>query len=405
MWYNKEWSINMSEESVTKDVTEEKEDVMPFLSTVRDWLNGLFSKSKKEPVELEKPVEMIDNAVVPVKKENQMFIWKENDYYRWFALYSNCYRDNDNPPEIISKESHKKFVEMVDNKEVPYPELWHWHLKGSKYGQADWVAFDEDNGFAMASGYILPGHEQEAELMASKDLCVSHGMPSSSIVRDNTDKSVIIRHITAEISDLPTWAAANQLTQFSVFTKEIDETMTIPDNKKEYLKAVGLSDDKITQIENAAVNGKERADAEQRDSKEKTAEVTPVEPPVAEVKEVVTPNYVTKEEVAQAVGDVVAELAKSIKDMVDQMTALNARIIENEKKNKESVNLTPAASLSAMILGRAESAVGSKETLVRSNSPLLKDGPMEMQVADSGEGNDTSQIMNSIIRGIIAPKK
>lgn len=393
----------MSDEVIVKDLDVVENDISDeeehtFWEKAKDIIDRILKKKKKIGYKKE---DELDQA----KKENQMFIWKEKDYYRWFALYSNCYRDNDNPPEIISKESHKKFVEMVDNKEVPYPELWHWHLKESKYGQADWIAFDEDNGFAMASGYILPGHEQEAELMASKDLCVSHGMPASSIVRDNTDKSVIIRHITAEISDLPTWAAANQLTQFSVFTKEIDETMTIPDNKKEYLTSVGLSDDKIAQIENTAVRGKELADEQKRDSKEKTAEVTPVvEPPVTEVKEVVTPNYVTKEEVAQAVGDVIAGLVKSIKELSDQMTALNSKVVESDKKNKESVNLTSEASLAAMILGRTERSIGSKETLVRANSPLLKEGPVEMMTSDSGDGSGSS-IVNDIIRDIINPKK
>jgi hypothetical protein len=335
------------------------------------------------------------------KTEPGMFVWKENDLYRWFAIYSNCYRDNDLPPEIISKESHKKFVELVDNKEVPYPELRHWHIKGTKYGVADWVAFDEDTGFALASGYILPGYEHEAELTASKELFVSHGMPSSSIERDSTDKSVIIRHITTEISDLPTWAAANQLTQFSVFTKEIDDTMAIPEVKKKYLKEVGFTDEKIALIETALSEQKEIAESRHLESKEKTEVVET--PAKVEVKE--TPSYVTKEEVAKAVGDVVAELVKSIKELSDKVSAQDAKITESEKKNKESMNLTPAASLSAMILGRAESAIGSKETVVRSNSPLLKDGPHEMQVEDSGDGSNTFPIVNSIIRDLIGPKK
>jgi hypothetical protein len=106
-----------------------------------------------------------------------MFVWKEaTGIYRTLITYSNCYRDVDNPPEIISSDSHKNFVKMVDNKEAEYPELWHWHVKGTKYGQIDWLAYDEENGFAMACGYILPGHEKEAEALTQMDdLRVSHG--------------------------------------------------------------------------------------------------------------------------------------------------------------------------------------------------------------------------------------
>jgi len=339
------------------------------------------------------------------KTNTGMFVWKENEQYRWFAVYSNCYRDDDVPPEIISKESHKRFVEMVDKKEVPYPELWHWHIKGTQWGQGDWVAFDDDSGFALASGYVLPGHEQEAELMSKKELLVSHGMLADSLERSPDDNSVITKHITKEISDLPPWAAANQLTQLSVFTKEIDETMAIPEAKKQYLKDVGFTDDKIALIERALEQNKERAETEQRDSKEKS----PVEAPKQEVvpapKEEVRPNYVTKEEIAKEVGDVIGGLLLSITQLTEKVTAIDARMTENEKKEKESTSLTPAASLAAMIMGHAESAIGAKETAVRANSPLLKEGPMEMMAQDSGEGSGAFPIVNSLIKGIINPAK
>ncbi|MCJ7741531.1 MAG: hypothetical protein MUO95_02455, partial [Methanoregula sp.] len=75
------------------------------------------------------------------KDETGISIWKEGNQYWWMARYSNKFRDSDNPPEIISSESHKRFEKMVKEGLAPLPELWAWHNKNWKVGKAHGVAY------------------------------------------------------------------------------------------------------------------------------------------------------------------------------------------------------------------------------------------------------------------------
>jgi hypothetical protein len=49
--------------------------------------------------------------------------------------------------------------------------------------------------------------------------------------RDKDDDTIITRHITKEIIDLPSWAAANKLTSFEIINQSSEDEM-IPDKKK-----------------------------------------------------------------------------------------------------------------------------------------------------------------------------
>ena len=41
------------------------------------------------------------------------------------------YLDDDYPSDILSRDAHVKFINKVQNKELDYPELWLWHLRGN----------------------------------------------------------------------------------------------------------------------------------------------------------------------------------------------------------------------------------------------------------------------------------
>lgn len=81
--------------------------------------------------------------VVKAREEEEFFVYKDTatGLQRWFAIYSNNFRDDDHPSEIISEQSHLNFVDLVDQGIVDYPELWLWHTKGTAWGKADWVAY------------------------------------------------------------------------------------------------------------------------------------------------------------------------------------------------------------------------------------------------------------------------
>ena len=217
----------------------------------------------------------------PEPADSDLMLWKEADgTYHWLARYSNNFRDEDNPPEIIAAESHKHFVELVDNKEVSAPDLWLWHVEDWKWGAGDWVAYD-DAGFALAGGTVDKGFEPLAEHLMTLDpagVRVSHGMLKKSIVRDKDDPSIIVQHVTREISPLPAWAAASQLTGF-ILSKEAN--MAIPDEKRLSLQEEwGLTPDVLGSLEAANAADKETAEEagiENKDKDDGTEDTPPVE--------------------------------------------------------------------------------------------------------------------------------
>lgn len=378
-----------------------------------------------------------------IKKEQPFMLFKDAlGNWRWFARYSNNYRDNDRPAEIISKQSHLDFVKMVDSGQAPMPELWHWHIPGSKWGEADWVAYDEDNGIAMAAGYVLSGHEKEAEALSDLidsgefDLGVSHGMPRPTVKYDSADDSIIVAHITKEISDLPLWAAANKLTSFSIF-KEKDMAV-ISAQKKEYLKAVGFSDEAIEDIEagnkalaefakQAEIESKEasenendeapqvdenQAEAEAQEKEQETpaedvsSDETKSDAEADEQKEGATVALVGAVEVADAIAQVSNALMDEIKSLKSQIDDLRKeRDEEKEKQSATPDEYVPTASLAAMI-AKQLSAVGSKEAAVHKNSTLAKSGPDETPVEDETNTlvNTGNPVIDSVISGVIGRK-
>lgn len=117
---------------------------------------------------------------------------------RFFLRVSNNFVDR--TKQTIVEAAHKEFVEWAD-KEQAYPELWVWHAKGSRLGEADWL--DVCSGVLCASGYIDEGKEEIAAKAA--ELCdgTSHGFLYVSKAND------IVKYRTFEISMLPNANAAN----------------------------------------------------------------------------------------------------------------------------------------------------------------------------------------------------
>lgn len=159
------------------------------------------------------------------QRRNRFWTVKSADgTYRWFAVWSNNFQDRDDPPDIISKAAHLDFIDRVQKGEADYPELWHFHQEGTKWGQSDMLAFiplldNPDVGFTIASGSVDKGKESHAEFFATQTelvVGVSHGMKEVVRVLDGNNNQIISRYTTYEISDLPLDLAANALTSFEM---------------------------------------------------------------------------------------------------------------------------------------------------------------------------------------------
>lgn len=311
-------------------------------------------------------------------EKSRFMLWKEGGQYRWLAVYSNKYRDEDSPPEILSAKAHKAFVTAVDGGQVGFPELWHYHVPGTRWGVSDFVAYDEGTGFSLASGTIDKGHEHEAEaVLAFKEpLAVSHGL--EVLERDTKDATIIDEYRTLEISELPLSAAANKLTGFNIL-KGVTHMSLSPD-KKAHLQKVGLAPDAIAALE-ADLDAKAKA-AEQAglESKEGTPEPKPVvavkaeAAPKAEVPEPTKPDFATRAEVAEAI-------ATSIAPLVQTLTALTGAVqkmaASDEERIAKAAADTPALSIAALVMknlstiGRVETRIGVRDM------GLAKDKPEE----------------------------
>ena len=149
---------------------------------------------------------------------------------RWVALNSNNFKDRDD--EWFSEKAIDRYIARVDAGLVPPPELWFWHVPGSKHGQADWVA--RIGHYAIASGTFddTPAGKAAAKHYAKegKRYAVSHGFAfDPAKKRDN----VYHDFNTFEISPLPARAAANPYTSF-----EGVKDMALTDEKRKKLEAV-----------------------------------------------------------------------------------------------------------------------------------------------------------------------
>lgn len=157
-------------------------------------------------------------------------LYKDRDgSTRWFAWATNKWRDRDYPPEILSDKAHRDYVAYVD-RTGDFPEAWLWHTPGSKWGQADWVEYDQ--GFLMASGTVDSGREHVAETLAkAKGLGVSHGFQYR---HSDVKQGIIGWYRSFEISPLPVEAAANPWTSLEVLQKELEDT-EMNAKKREFL--------------------------------------------------------------------------------------------------------------------------------------------------------------------------
>jgi hypothetical protein len=341
---------------------------------------------------------VFDNLRGKKGTDHSFMIFKDRDsgQLRFLAKYSNKFRDNDSPvQEIISDNSHRRFAEMVDKGVEPMPELWLWHVPEWKFGVADWHAYD-DSGFAMASGLVDKGKEQMAIwLSKQKGVRTSHGMPLASIIRDPDDPTVIVGHVTKEISVLPSFAAANKMTGFLILGNEISKEtdMAIPETKlRELAEKWNADPELLKEIERMNAAEAEAAEALGIESKEVGEAELSTEAVVEEEKaedadadaDNATGDSLTGEQIAEAVVAAVKPLLDETRKLADDVAGLRKEVTylkeKDEAKIKEVLTATPPASLGALIAQRL-SATNSPETEIDGRTSLAKSRPEEATTA------------------------
>lgn len=161
---------------------------------------------------------------------NPVVVTKQADgRLRVIMRASNNFKDRHK--EIITEEAHKDYENYIDTT-GNYPEFWLWHVKGSRWGEADFVGYSD--GFLTVSGLVDEGYEVLAEQLAlmGPDLGVSHGFYGISL-----SKGLIDYYRSFEFSPLPSSHAANIWTAY-MLAKEAD--LPLPEAKRKFFIDIGV---------------------------------------------------------------------------------------------------------------------------------------------------------------------
>jgi hypothetical protein len=309
-----------------------------------------------------------------LEKNTFSHIWKEVDgQYHWLGAYTNNYRDNDNPPEIISSDAHKEFDQAVNSGEWPMPEVWLWHYP-YPVGKTHYHAYDEKSGFCIAGGTFDKDKGWAAEgVIKANWRGMSHGMPRKEVRReDDKDKSIITRRRSREITFLPTKAAANSLA-FHLISKEsngMNDVKEIPAHKREeFIAAFG--EERVKQMEDELAQRAKQASDAGTESKEKT-------PPVEQAKE--QPAPAQAEQPSADMVEAVRALTTSIRAIGESVQVIDSRLKELEKTDKERLEKQAASIPEASLASFVKSELFTKQNQVTGEVP----GPEQNKAKQDG---------------------
>lgn len=161
--------------------------------------------------------ERIQTRLTPEKEQQAFTVFKTTDGKdHWIARYTNNFKDRDN--EIISEKALSDYVTRVNMGVVPKPELWDWHTKGTRHGQADDV-------FGIGHFVYAIGHYDDTEIgkqaaaydrKHAKEIALSHGFTAP---KWSFKDGIYEVANTFEITKLPKGRESNPYTKFEEIQK------------------------------------------------------------------------------------------------------------------------------------------------------------------------------------------
>lgn len=286
---------------VVEDAAEQIADAvtssMPSVVTV--------SAEKKTPAR-QSIVERVKQLITPPKTDDDSSFEIEKGIdgkWYWIAKYTNAYEDKDG--EIFTEAAHENFIRNIDMGLVDKPELWTYHLKGTKHGKADTV-FGAGRIVTAVGHFDDTPEAQKAVKFYQKNaskIKLSHGATAPKwAIKDG----VITQYNTFEISTLPNGAEANPYTSY-----EAVKSMQ-PDPKK--LEWV------------AAVLGKEKAEEIVQSSEKLTKELDEMYVRYKDFAQTgETPAPAPSTEAQQNMGETFVEMVKEQGQIVELLAAMEKR--------------------------------------------------------------------------------
>lgn len=151
---------------------------------------------------------------------------------QWIAWYTNAYQDRDKeffPEDAIARDV--KF--MQENKS--FPELWFYHIPGTKHGTGTWCDMVGRLAFAIGNFDPSPMAQAFKEYYKTHPAELSHGFIYDASKKIN---GAFYDYHTYEISTLPPGKAANPYTAFDVKEQTMPSKLS-PDQFKSLQAIVG----------------------------------------------------------------------------------------------------------------------------------------------------------------------
>lgn len=171
--------------------------------------------------------------------------------FDWLGWYTNNFKDLEE--EIISEYALRNYVDEVRAGEIPYPELWWYHITGTKHGVTSklWQL----GHFVIAAGKF-DSEEENPLVKALKQwyakqnpITMSHGFMYDPAMKMN---GVYYHLETYEITTLRSGSEANPYTQF-----EVNKMATVTDEQQKLLEQELGSEVAALVVERAESYGEE----------------------------------------------------------------------------------------------------------------------------------------------------
>lgn len=314
----------------------------------------------------------VQNILNPETPAFQVFK-TQNGRKGWVARHTGKFKDRHK--EILADSSHDEYVARVQGGQVQPPELWMWHNKGCKHGNA--LTVWKSGGFVLAVGLFDQTEEGDSAFdyyqKHAGQITLSHMFHYPAIAKVN---GVYWAYNTVEISTLPDGAEAFPYTSF----EEI-ETMTLPEPAQimirealgeEALRRALAADAKAAKdtqkLEEAGVAWKGY------DNYDGSAFLTEVQKVVSAAAESVDTRLKTAEEALKTL----AELPATVKTLNDTVKALEEQLTASQ--TRENALMERTADLEKQLAEYHDvqpPASQSKDTILQDREKSLLEKAME----------------------------
>lgn len=259
---------------------------------------------------------------------------------KWVSYYTNSFEDK--AGELFTEAAHDQYIGWLDKGLIPYPELWYWHIPGTRHGQAEWIGRVDHVVVAAGSFDQTPMADLFRKEYEREPQKTSHtyGYPKQARDADGTYHA----YFDVELSPLPANKEANFWTPFM----EVKE-MPITDEKKSKLEAILGKELAAQVLDNGA---KMSADLEALGIKFKEAEGLPTVD--TDARDALQALATASKEKTDALTTQIAaltaantQLVTAVKELADRDAARDKQVADLVAGVKEMFALQPRATQAA----------------------------------------------------------